>query len=344
MRALVADSSAPGRIALRDVPEPVPAPGEVLVEVRAFSLNRGEMRMLGTAASGWRPGWDFAGVLRSDVELGPRAGARVVGIRHGGAWAERIAASPGWIAELPDGVSFAKAAALPTAGLTALRILRLGPAILGRRVLVSGASGGVGRFAIQLAHLGGAHVTALVGSSSARTAGLRELGADEVVSDIAQLRGRFDLVLESVGGATLGRLVTMVDPQGTLVMFGNSSNELTTFNVRDIYLDASVRFQVFELFFAGEPFGRDLAYLVRLVAERRLDPQLASQLSWGRCPRRWSNCGTATSPERSPSRLADSCWSPPGSIVNGPWACGTQRFRKALAHADVAREHQWSAP
>jgi len=260
MRALVADSSAPGSIALRDVPEPVSAPGEVLVEVRAFSINRGELRMLENAAVGWRPGWDFAGILKSDVEHGPRAGARVVGIRQGGAWAERVAVSQAWMAELPEGVSFAQAAALPTAGLTALRILRLGPAILGRRVLVTGASGGVGRFAIQLARLGGAEVTALVSGSSARAAGLHELGADEVVSDIAQLRGRFDL--KSVGGDTLGRLVTMVDPQGTLVMFGNSSNELTTFNVRDIYLDALIRLQGFALFFGGDPFGRDLAYLV----------------------------------------------------------------------------------
>ena len=285
MRALVADSSAPGRIALRDVPEPVPAPDEVLVEVRAFSINRGELRMLGTAADGWRPGWDFAGILQSDVEHGPRAGARVVGIRQSGAWAERVAVSQDWMAELPDRVSFAQAAALPTAGLTALRILRLGPAILGRRVLVTGASGGVGRFAIQLAHLGGAEVTALVSSSSARAAGLRELGADDVVSDSAQLRGRFDLILESVGGDSLGRLVTMVDPQGTLVMFGNSSNEPTTFDVRDVYNDALIRLLGFELFFGGDPFGRDLAYLATLVAERKLDPQLAGELSWEEMPK-----------------------------------------------------------
>ncbi len=285
MRALVADSTAPGRIALHDVPEPVAARGEVIVEVQAFSLNRGEMRMLGRAADGWRPGWDFAGILQSDVEQGPRAGARVVGIVAGGAWAERVAVPHAWIAELPDNVSIARAAALPTAGLTALRILRLGPAILGRRVLVTGASGGVGRFAIQLAHLGGADVTALVSSNSARAAGLHQLGADEVVSDIAQIQGRFDLILESVGGATLGRLVTMVDPQGTLVMFGNSSNELTTFNVRDVYLDASVRFQVFELFFGGDPFGRDLASLVRLVAAGKLDPQLAGELPWEQIPK-----------------------------------------------------------
>ena len=68
-------------------------------------------------------------------------------------------------------------------------------------------------------------------------------------------------------------------------MFGNSSNELTTFNVRDVYLDASVRFQVFELFFGGDPFGRDLASLVRLVAAGKLDPQLAGELPWEQIPK-----------------------------------------------------------
>lgn len=280
MRALVADSSAPGRIALGDVPEPVPASGEVLVEVRAFSINRGEMRMLGTAVNGWRPGWDFAGILRSEVDDGPRAGARVVGIRRGETWAEYVAVPAAWIAELPDGLSYAEAAALPTAGLAALRMLRMGPAILGRRILVTGASGGVGRFAIQLAHLGGAEVTALISSRSARAEGLRQLGADDVVSDIDELRGRFDLILESVGGETLGRLVTRVDPQGTLVMFGNSSDEPTTFNVRDVYNDALVRLQGFELFFGGDPFGRDLGYLASLVADRKLDPQLGGEMPW----------------------------------------------------------------
>lgn len=284
MRALVADSSTAGRIAVRDVPEPVPTRDEVLVDVRAISLNRGERRALGAVADGFRPGWDFAGVLQSEIQDGPPAGARVVGILPGQAWAERVAVPQTWLAELPDEVSFAHAAALPTAGLTALRTLRLGPAILGRRVLVTGASGGVGRFAIQLAHLGGAEVTALV-SSPARAPGLHELGAHDVVPDVTQLRGRFDLILESIGGDTLARLVTMVDPQGTLVMFGNSSNQPTTFNVRDIYMDALIRLQGFELFCGIEPFGRDLGYLARLVAEGRLDPQIAAELSWEAMPK-----------------------------------------------------------
>jgi NADPH2:quinone reductase len=282
MRAMVADGSAPARIALHEVPDPVPAPGEVLVDVRAFSINRGEMRMLRTANDGWRPGWDFAGILRSDLEDGLKPGARVVGIRRGGSWAEQVTVPEAWIAELPDLVSFAQAATLPAAGLAALRMLRTGTSILGRRVLVTGASGGVGRFAIQLAHLAGAEVTALVSSGSARADGLRELGADVVVSDVDQLRGRFDLILESVGGETLGRLVTKVDPQGTLIMFGNSSDEPTTFNVRDVYNDALVRLQGFELFFGGDPFGRDLGYLASLVADGKLDPQLAAEFPWER--------------------------------------------------------------
>jgi NADPH:quinone reductase len=284
MRALVVDRSIPSRIVLRDVPEPAPARGEALVEVRAISLNRGEWRSLANVSDGFRPGWDFAGVLRSESGDSSRAGVRVVGILPGQAWAELVAVPQTWLAELPDKVSFAHAAALPTAGLTALRTLRLGPAILGRRVLVTGASGGVGRFAVQLAHMGGAEVTALV-SSPARTAGLHELGAHDVVADVSQLRGRFDLILESVGGDTLARLVTMIDPHGTLVMFGNSSNQLTTFDVRDLYMDALIRLQGFELFCGVEPFGRDLGYLAHLVADGRLDPQIAAELSWEEMPK-----------------------------------------------------------
>ena len=239
MRALVADSSAPGRIAFQEVPEPAASPGEVTVAVRAISINRGELGLLRRKPDGWRPGWDFAGNLEADIDGGLPAGSRVVGIRQGGTWAERISVAPGSIAELPAAVSFAQGAALPTAGLAALRMLRLGPAILGRRVLITGASGGVGRFAIQLAHLGGAQVTGLVSKGSARSAGLRGLGADDVVADTGQLEGRFDLILKSVGGATLGRLVTMLEPSGTLVMFGNSSGEPTTFDVRDVFNDGS---------------------------------------------------------------------------------------------------------
>ena len=72
--------------------------------------------MLRTADDGWRPGWDFAGILQSDVDDSLRTGARVLGIRQGETWAERVAVPTNWVAGLPEGVSFAEGAALPTAG------------------------------------------------------------------------------------------------------------------------------------------------------------------------------------------------------------------------------------
>jgi NADPH:quinone reductase-like Zn-dependent oxidoreductase len=215
----------------------------------------------------------------------PPLGARVVGVLAGGAWAERVAVPGHWLAELPAGVSIAQAASLPVAGLTALRTLRLGPAIPGRRVLITGAAGGVGRFAVQLARLGGAEVTAIAGSPE-RTAGLRELGAAEVVTDLDQLRGRYDLILESAGGESLARLATLIATDGTLVMFGNSSRQPTTFNVSDVYMGGAIRLVGFMIFqtLGGDPPGRDLAYLAGLVAEGRLDPHVAGELPWTEMP------------------------------------------------------------
>jgi NADPH:quinone reductase len=285
MRALVADPDAPGGITIQEVAEPEADRGEAIVDVHAISLNRGELNRLRAAAAGWRPGWDIAGTVKAAAAGSPPVGARVVGVLTGGAWAERVAVPGDWLAELPTEVSFAQAAALPVAGLTALRTLRLGPAILGRRVLVAGAAGGVGRFAIQLAHLGGAEVTAIAGSPE-RAEGLRELGASEVVTDLAELHGRYDLVLESAGGDSLARLATMVHPDGTLVMFGNSSRQPTTFNVSEVYLGGAVRLQGFMMFhgLAADPPGRDLGYLAGLVAEGRLDPHVAGELPWTEMP------------------------------------------------------------
>ncbi|HEY8641847.1 MAG TPA: alcohol dehydrogenase, partial [Candidatus Dormibacteraeota bacterium] len=157
MKAVFVDAGAPERIAFRDVDPPQPAPDEALVEVRAISLNRGELNRIKAAADGWRPGWDIGGVVRQAAATGgPSVGARVVGVLGVAAWAETVAVPVTQLAVLPDQVSFVRAAALPVAGLTALRTLRLGRALLGSRVLVTGASGGVGRFAVQLAHRGGA--------------------------------------------------------------------------------------------------------------------------------------------------------------------------------------------
>ena len=166
MRALVAAPGAPGGIEPRDVDEPVPANGVAVVEVRACSLNRGECAALLIAEDGWRPGWDVAGAIAEPALDGstPPAGTRVTAWASGGGWAERVAVRSGHLAPIPDDLSFESASTLPVAGLTALGTLAFGGSLEGTSVAITGAAGGVGRFAVQLAHQAGAKVTAVVGN------------------------------------------------------------------------------------------------------------------------------------------------------------------------------------
>ena len=160
-RAIVVDPAAPGRLAIKSVELRDPDRDEVGVRVTAISLNRGETRRaLQVAEPGWRPGWDFAGVVETEAAdgSGPKSGTRVVGMLPSGAWAERVNCRSHAVAALPDSVSDADASTLPVAGLTALHALRQGGLLLGRKVLVDGASGGVGHLACQLALAAGALV------------------------------------------------------------------------------------------------------------------------------------------------------------------------------------------
>src|SRR6516225_4175180 len=280
MLALVNTPNGPSPVELREVQEPAPAANEAVVEVRAFSLNRGELRLMQVRPEGWRPGQDIGGVvLRQAADgSGPKAGARVVALTDNGGWAQRGAAPTHRLAELPENVGFEEAAALPVAGLTALRTLRHGAPLLGKRVLITGAAGGVGHLATQIAARSGAHVTAVVGNAER---GRHLLGADEIIDGIKKAQGLFALILEAVGGASLAAAIAHVEAKGAIVIFGNSSGEPTPLNFRDFAEHPNARIQSFSYFTseAEERFAPDLALLVSLVAEGSLKPHLVER-SW----------------------------------------------------------------
>ena len=168
MRALVPTAKTDDLVVIDDVPEVATSDDQALVAVEAFSVNRGETFLLEKPRPGWRPGKDVAGVVVEAAPdgSGPDVGRRVVAHPPAAGWAERVAVPTAAIAVLPDTVDVLTAAALPLAGLTAMRLLdRSGP-VLGRRVLITGASGGVGHYLVELAAAAGAEITAVSASTS----------------------------------------------------------------------------------------------------------------------------------------------------------------------------------
>jgi NADPH:quinone reductase len=281
MRALVSKTSPPF-VEIADVPDPKPEHDQALVEVKAISLNRGETRRLESMDPGTVTGWDLAGIVKQQAPdgSGPKAGARVVGLMNVGAWAELAAVETDVLAELPEGVSFEQAAALPVAALTALRALEIGGFVLDKPVLVTGASGGVGRFAIQLAKLGGARVTAL----ARRTEGLRELGADEVITEIDLEGPTYDVIIDAVGADVLGAAIQRVAPGGTVVSFASTIPEPVCYPARELFARAP-RAKVYGLYLFAElahtrSGSSDLRRLAELIAAGKLDPQIDVTLSW----------------------------------------------------------------
>lgn len=223
-----------------ELSEPTPGPREVLVAVKAASVNAGDaavvkgMPYLIRAAYGLtRPrsgirGSDIAGLVAS-------VGGDVVGLTPGdevfgkgeGAFAEMVLAKPGNLAAKPTTVTFEQAAALPVAGLTALQGLRdAGSVESGHRVLINGASGGVGTFAVQVAKALGAEVTAVCSTRNLETA--RALGADHVVDytrgDFTATMEPFDLVFDNAASRSLSETRRLLTRGGTLVLNNGNLN------------------------------------------------------------------------------------------------------------------------
>ncbi|MEI7033322.1 NADP-dependent oxidoreductase [Streptomyces pratensis] len=211
---------------LTDRPAPVPADGEVLVDVRAAGVNPVDWKHREGAVRGDRPfplgmGWDVAGVVRETVPGGPAVGEAVYGmlpLPYGGAYQELCVLPASAVAPKPARLSYAEAAAVPLAALTAWQALEAAGAAAGLRVLVHAGAGGVGHFAVQFAQNLGAHVTA---TASARNLDfLRGLGVHEPVdratADLAAAEP-FDVVLDTVGGPVQHAAWSLLRPGGALI-------------------------------------------------------------------------------------------------------------------------------
>lgn len=283
MRAMT--PCAPRQVELTDVPEPCPAAHQAVVEVEAYSVNRGETFLLDAPEPGWRPGKDIAGTVKvAAVDgSGPPVGRRIVGHVSDSGWAQRAAVSTATLAVLPDSVPTTLAAALPLAGLTALRLLHTAGSVLGRRLLITGASGGVGHYLVELATAGGAEVTAVTATAE-RGERLREFGATTVRS-VAEAAGWFDVTLESVGGQSLVAARRKTNPHGTVIWFGQAGLQPAVLDFFDwVQGTAGARIEAFHYARGDNETGVDLATLVRLVSEERLHPEIGTLRPWQHTP------------------------------------------------------------
>lgn len=278
----------PDVLTYETLPIPVPADDRVLVRVHASAGNpldwhgmRGEPRIMRLsngigAPDDARFGTDFAGVVET---VGPKVtgfapGDRVFGVAPG-AFAQYVVVNPARMAKIPDGIDFAQAAAVPVAAITALQALRdHGGVRAGQRVLVNGASGGVGTFAVQIAKAMGAEVSAVCSTRNVDL--VRSLGADRVFDytkeDFTASGERWDLVVDTVSNHGVFDLARAIEDDGALVVVGSNDDEA--------FLGPARRFLVALL---ADPFvaprlegmlaevrDGDLAYLAGLMAEGRL--------------------------------------------------------------------------
>ncbi|TQC50925.1 NAD(P)-dependent alcohol dehydrogenase [Rhodococcus sp. WS4] len=241
MKAVAQDVYGPPEVlALRNVATPVPADDEVLVRVHAAGVDRGVWHLVTglpypvrLAGYGIRrpkaavPGMDLAGRVEAVGKhvTGFRPGDEVFGI-GAGTFAEYACAPAAKLAHKPAGLTFEEAAAVAISGLPALQAVRdHGRVEPGQSVLIIGASGGVGTFAVQIAKAHGAEVTGVC--STAKVDLVRSIGADHVVAytreDFARLGRRYDVILDIGGNSSLTRLRRALTPRGRLVIVGGET-------------------------------------------------------------------------------------------------------------------------
>ena len=292
MHAIVQRSyGTPDVLELAEIPRPAPAPGEVLLEVRAAGVDRGVwhlmtgtpylIRLMGyglTRPSNEVPGMDVAGRV---VEVGAEVtrfavGDEVFGIGRG-SFAEYAVAPESKLAHKPADLDWAAAAVVPISGLTAQQAVRdIAGVEAGQRVLVLGASGGVGSYAVQLAHAAGAVVTGV--ASAAKADYVRSLGAARVVDyrtcDATAGDERYDVIIDIGGRTPVRRLRRVLTPTGTLVIVGGEGGGRWTGGIgrqlRAVMLSAFTR-QRLTMFVSAES-GEAIERLAQRLAAGTLQP------------------------------------------------------------------------
>src|ERR1039457_517413 len=268
-----------------EVPDPEPGPTEAVVRVLATSLNRGEVSRVRNSPASQLVGWDVAGVVERPAAggVGPEAGTTVVGLVLNGAWAELAAVPVDRLAAVPDGVTPAQAACMPVAGMTAFRALALGGFPVGNSVLITGASGGVGHLAVQLARAAQMDVTGLIRTPEAST--VAAAAWHHVVRDIRDAQGPYNHVLDGVGGEVLTRCVDVVTPHGMVVSYASTLMEPAVLGPRwfGAHVGATLRAMLLfdELRFT-QSAASDLATLCGLIAAGLLVPHIDVEADWTR--------------------------------------------------------------
>jgi len=263
------------------VDRPEPGAGQIIVSVTAYSINRGETFLLERPPTGWRPGKDVIGriaALGAGV-TGFSIGQRVLAHPDQGGWAEQVAVPVSRVARLPDSVPDTTAAPLPLAGLTALRLTRVCGPLASRRLLITGASGGVGHYLTELAAQQGCQVTAVTASPQ-RGRSLLALGAHAVVQHVEDATGAFDVAIESVGGDSLAASWSKLRPDGLLIWMGQASRHPPTLDFFDWRGATSGTLRRFHYAEDPTPVATDLATLIALVAGGHLHPEIDTIADW----------------------------------------------------------------
>ncbi len=291
----------PEQLRCEDVPKPEPAEGEVLVKVEAASVNpldwhmlRSKPRLIRLAADvrnkPMRPGRDDAGTIES-------VGGKVGGLSVGdpvfgatqGAFAEYVCGPENAFVRKPATVSFEQAAATPIAGLTALQALRdTGRLRSGETVLINGAAGGVGTFAVQIAKVLGAEVTGVCSASAVPL--VRQLGADRVVAyeseDFTRGADRYDLIVDLIGNHPFRRLKRVLTADGRIAAVGGGGGDrVGRWILRTLAAVAASTLARRKVRFAMSKLDRDdLAHLGELIASGRVRPVVDSRFALAQVP------------------------------------------------------------